>query len=148
MKYFVKFQTRDIIQVIIKNIIVIKAALKRSCNLTNTPALVFQGYFHLQGGKKKKRREIHRWLFLQVSLSDSFWVVTKAVEVAAETSSNSYDIKNRTDVFPVMCSVGRQSETSSSRNFSSCGKFVSAELKVRLSPGSRFIQNARGDPDE
>lgn len=56
MKYFVKFQTRDIIQVIIKNIIVITAALKRSCNLTNTPALVFQGYFHLQGGKKKKKR--------------------------------------------------------------------------------------------
>lgn len=33
------------------------------------------------------------------------WVIAKAVKVAAETSSNSYDIKNRTDVFPVRCSV-------------------------------------------
>lgn len=32
-----KFQIRDIIQVIIKYIIVINAAFKRSCNITNTP---------------------------------------------------------------------------------------------------------------
>lgn len=36
------FQTRDvIIQVIIKYIIVIKAALKRSRDLTNTPAVYY-----------------------------------------------------------------------------------------------------------
>lgn len=33
------------------------------------------------------------------------WVITKAVKVAAETSFISCDIKNRTDVFPVRCSV-------------------------------------------
>lgn len=33
------------------------------------------------------------------------WVIAKAVEVAAETSLNSYDIKNRAVVFPVRCSV-------------------------------------------
>lgn len=33
------------------------------------------------------------------------WVIAKAVEVAAETSLNSYDIKNRAVVFPVRCSA-------------------------------------------
>lgn len=44
--------------------------------------------------------------YKSVSLTPS-WIIEKAVEVAAETSSNSYDIKNRTDVFPVRCSVIR-----------------------------------------
>lgn len=51
MKYFVKFQTLDIIQVIIKYIIVIKAALKRSCNLTNTPAYYSGILLTKRGGK-------------------------------------------------------------------------------------------------
>lgn len=42
--------------------------------------------------------------YKSVSLNPS-WMIKKAVKVAAETSSNSHDIKNRTDVFPVRCSV-------------------------------------------
>lgn len=43
--------------------------------------------------------------YKSVCLTPSWVIITKAVKVAAETSSNSYDIKNRTDVFPVRCSV-------------------------------------------
>jgi len=58
--------------------------------------------------------------YKSVSLNPS-WMIKKAVKVAAETSSNSYDIKNRTDVFPVRCSV----IDSQNRNITSSGKFLS-----------------------
>lgn len=91
----------------------IKAALKRSCNLTNTPACYFRDMSNLTGKTKKRKRKKIDWnsqmailahykSFVCLTLS---WFIAKAVKVAAETSSNSYDIKNRTDVFPVRCSV-------------------------------------------
>lgn len=64
------------------------------------------------------------------------WVIAKAVKVAAETSSNSYDIKNRADVFPVRCSVKPpRTETPPA-----AVKFVSAGFKSQVvPPGSSKI---------
>lgn len=80
----------------------IKAALKRRCNLTNTPAYYFTSDKKKKGGGVKFTDG--RSCLFKVCLTPSR-VIAKAVKVAAEMSSNTYDIKNRTDVFPVRSSV-------------------------------------------
>lgn len=77
--------------------IVIKTALKRSCS-SQTLLLIMSGI------RPTKRKTTGGHSYKSVCLTPS-WVNAKAVKVAAETSSNSYDIKNKTDVYPVRCSV-------------------------------------------
>lgn len=66
MKYFVRFQIWDTIQVIVKYIIVIKAALKRNCNLKHS-CLLFWHTIRLKW--EQTRTEIHRWPCSLISLS-------------------------------------------------------------------------------
>lgn len=64
------------------------------------------------------------------------WVIAKAVKVAAEMSSNSYDIKNRIDVFPVRCSVIDSQKPPWTETLPAVVKFLSVGVKVRLSHDS------------
>lgn len=74
-------------------------------------------------------------------------VITKAVKVAAETSSNSYDIKNRTDVFPVRCSVIDSQKTPRTETLPAAVKFV-CRLKSQVVPRLMVHQNPCSDPDK
>lgn len=114
----------------------IKAALeKKAATSQNTPVQ----YFRDTSIYKGEKLIIIRQKFTEGCSSKSLcltisWVTAKAVEVAAEASSNCYYIKNRTDVFPVRCSVTVRNHQEQ-KHYPS-GKFLTDELKVRLSPGS------------